>query len=313
MRILFLGSPAFAVIPLEALVQAGHSIVGVLTQPDKPAGRKQILTAPPVKTAAERLGLAVFQPATLRDPAIIATLTDLHPDIGIVAAYGEILRKAMLSIPPLGYLNIHPSLLPRHRGPMPVAGAILAGDTEIGVTIMRLTAGMDAGPILAQASVPLPPTARTGDWNERMFELGTDLLVNALPAYAAGQLELREQDHSQASYTRLLHKADGQVDWSLAALSIERMIRAYDPWPGTATTWHGQPLKLLAAAVHPPSSDHTLPGTLIGTADGPLVMTGEGILELLELQPAGKRPMNGRSWLSGQHQPVIGQRFGGEE
>ncbi len=311
MRILFLGSPTFASIPLEALVHAGYTVVGVITQPDKPAGRKRTLTAPPVKIAAERLGLPVLQPATLRDPAVLSTLTDLRPDVGIVAAYGEILRKAVLAIPALGYLNIHPSLLPRHRGPMPVAGAILAGDAETGVTVMRLTPGMDAGPILAQDRVALPATARTGEWNERLFELGTRLLLEALPRYASGQLELHEQDHSQATYTQLLQKADGQINWSLAAYMLERMVRAYDPWPGTFTTWRGQPLKLLRAVIHPATNNQVLPGTLIGMAEGPLVVTGDGLLELLELQPAGKRAMSGRAWLSGHHQTLIGEQLGG--
>lgn len=301
MRILFMGSPAFAVRPLEALAAAGHTIVGVVTQPDRPAGRDRKLTPPPVKLAAERLGLPILQPETLRDPAVVAQLAQLAPEVGVVAAYGEILRRNVLAIPPLGYLNIHPSLLPLHRGPTPVAGAILAGDSETGVTIIRLDPGMDSGPILAQAVVPLPPTARAGALTDELFELGARLLVEALPPYSAGQLQPREQDHSQASVTRMLKKEDGRVDWSQPAIVIERMTRAYDPWPGATTTWQGQPLKLIAATVDADWSGDEPPGTLVGrgAAGGPLVATGSGALELRELQPAGRRAMPGAAWLQG--------------
>ncbi len=309
MRILFLGSPTFAVYPLTALARAGYDIVGVVTQPDRPAGRKRIMTPPPVKEAAQQLDLPIIQPATLRDPDVVAQLEALHPDVGIVAAYGEILRKAVLAIPPLGYLNIHPSLLPLHRGPMPVAGAILAGDTETGVTIIKLTPGMDSGPILAQATVSLPPTARTGALNDELFQLGAQLLLEVLPRYAAGQITPREQDHSQATVTNLLSKEDGLVDWTQPAQVIERIIRAYDPWPSAFTTWQGQQLKLLDATVQPDSAGEAAPGTIVGTAEGPLVATGSGALELREVQPAGKRPMPGRAWLSGQ-QEAVGRRLG---
>lgn len=310
MRVLYLGSPGFAVYPLEALVQAGYEIVGVVTQPDRPAGRKRALTAPPVKQAAQQWGLPVMQPPTLRDPVVVAQLADLRPDVGVVAAYGEILRKAVLAIPPLGYLNIHPSLLPQHRGPLPVAGAILAGDTETGVTIMKLDPGMDSGPVLAQATVPLLPTARTGPLTEELFQLGAQLLLEVLPRYAAGQLTLRAQDHSQASVTRLLKKEDGLVDWTLPAMIIERLTRAYDPWPSAFTTWHGQQIKLVSVVVQMHWSGEDLPGTIVAIPGGPLVATGSGAVELVEVQPAGKRVMTGRDWVSGQRD-IVGQQFGG--
>src|SRR5262245_15680056 len=176
LRIIFLGTPEFAAIPLEALARDGrYELVGVVTQPDRPAGRSRALEPPPVKRAAQRLGLPVFQPQTLRDEATVAQLAGLRPDVGVVAAYGEILRKAVLNIPPLGYLNIHPSLLPRHRGPTPVPGAILAGDTETGVTVMKLDAKMDAGPILAQQPLPLPSDARANALPDRLCQLGASL------------------------------------------------------------------------------------------------------------------------------------------
>ncbi|NTU78706.1 MAG: methionyl-tRNA formyltransferase [Chloroflexales bacterium] len=303
MRLIFLGSPAFVVHPLEALVAAGHEIVAVVTQPDRPAGRGGRLTPPPVRLAAEAIGLPVLQPVTLRDPAVVAQLAALAPEAGVVAAYGEILRKNVLAIPPLGYLNIHPSLLPLHRGPTPVAGAIMAGDQETGVSIIRLDPGMDSGPILAQAVVSLPPAARAGPRTDELFSLGARLLVELLPRYAAGELLPRPQDDSQASVTRMLKKEDGQIDWGLPALVIERMARAYDPWPGALTTWHGQGLRVVAAAVQADWSGDEAPGTLVGhTAGGaPLVATGSGALALLEVHPAGRRPMAGAAWLAGLH------------
>jgi methionyl-tRNA formyltransferase len=301
MRVLFMGSPAFAVRPLQALAAAGHEIVAVVTQPDRPAGRQRQMTPPPVKLAAEQLGLPVLQPETLRDPAVVAQLQGLRPDVGVVAAYGEILRRSVLAIPPLGYLNLHPSLLPLHRGPTPVAGAILAGDRETGVTIMRLDPGMDSGPLLAQAVVDLPPTARAGPLTDELFALGSRLLVEALPAYASGALAPRPQDHSLATVTRLLKKEDGAVDWSRPALVIERMTRAYDPWPGAQTTWRGQGLRLIVASVDADWSGPQAPGAIVGQGGGrgPLVATGSGALELREVQPAGRRMMSGEAWLAG--------------
>lgn len=309
MRMLFLGSPSFAVTPLEALAGAGYEIAAVVTQPDRPAGRRRQLSPPPVKQAAERLGLPVLQPETLRDPASIAELAALQPDIAVVAAYGEILRRRVLEIPPLGYLNIHPSLLPRHRGPTPVAGAILAGDSETGVSIMRLDRGMDSGPLLAQVTVPLSSLARTGPLTEELFQLGTSLLLEVLPPYLAGRLQPQEQDHSQATVTRLLSREDSNIDWSLPAIVIERRIRAFDPWPGTASTWRAQPLKILAARVQDGWQGREAPGCLL-IADGrPLVSTGSGALELLTVQPAGKRPMSAVDWLQGQRASP-GEQFG---
>ncbi len=308
MRIIFLGSPAIAVIPLEALVRAGYQIVAVVTQPDRPAGRRNMLTPPPVKLAAERLGLPVFQPQTLRELAAVAHIAALQPDLGVVAAYGEILRKNVLELPPLGYLNIHPSLLPRYRGPAPVTGAILAGDPETGVSVMRLDSGMDSGPILAQQAVPLPPDARAGNFTMAMFELGSQLLLDVLPAYIHGTLIPQPQDHSRATFTAMLRKQDGQVDWRMPAVQIERMVRAYDPWPGTYTFWKGQQLKLLDVGVRPDLPPTHPIGTLWSEAGQPLVATGTDVLELRQVQPAGKRPMTGAVWLNGQRN-AIGQQF----
>ncbi|HWQ12687.1 MAG TPA: methionyl-tRNA formyltransferase [Roseiflexaceae bacterium] len=318
MRVLFLGTPEYAAIPLERLARDGrYTLVGVVTQPDRPVGRSGAPQAPPVKRRALELGLEapVLQPETLRDPAVVAQLAALRPDVGVVAAYGEILRKEVLAIPPLGYVNIHPSLLPLYRGPSPVAGAILAGDVETGVSVIRLTAKMDAGPILAQRRVPLAPDARTGPLTAQLFALGAELLVEVLPPYAAGTLVPAPQDHERATYTALLRKEDGAIDWSAPAAHIERMTRAYDPWPGAQTTWRGQPLKIIAARVVTATAagaerGEAAPGTLLDGPGGPLVVTGAGLLELLTVQPAGKRPMDAHAWRRGVRE-IAGARLGG--
>jgi methionyl-tRNA formyltransferase len=306
MRVLFLGSPAPVVPVLERLVAAGLTIVGVVTQPDRPAGRDRRLTAPAVKTAALRLGLPILQPESLRDPVVVEQLQALQPDIGVVAAYGQILRRDVLAVPPLGYLNIHPSLLPHYRGPTPVTAAILAGDRDTGVTVMKLDRGMDTGPLLAQSVVPLPADARAGVLTDQLFLLGAELLVHVMPLYAAGSIAPQPQDNSQATLTRLLTKHDGLIDWSLPAIVIERMTRAFDPWPACSFTVDERPIQLVAARVVP-DVEGLPPGTLIdrGRTGHPLVMTGSGALELLQLRPAGKQSMSGAAWWAGLRMPPL--------
>lgn len=309
MRVIYLGTPRFAVLPLEALARDPRfEVVGVVTQPDRPTGRKGAAQPPPVKQAAHALGLPVLQPATLRDESALEQLVAWRPDVGVVAAYGEILRKRALEIPPFGYVNIHPSLLPLYRGPAPVAGAILGGDSETGVSLIRLEAKMDAGPILAQQRVPLPPDARTEPLTYELFGLGAAMLCDTLPAYAAGTLNLVQQDEQAATFTKLLSRDDSVITWSLPAAQIERMIRAYDQWPGASSTWRGAPVKILAARVVAWDGD-ARPGTLLDQATA-TVATGNGALALAEVQPAGKRPMAATDWLRGQR-PHDGEQFGG--
>lgn len=298
MRVIFLGTPSFATLPLRRLVEAGHEVVAVVTQPDRPAGRSRTPQPPPVKQVALELGLPVLQPATLRDPAVVQQLRDLAPDIGVVAAYGEILRRAVLDIPPLGYLNIHPSLLPLYRGPAPVAAAIRNGDALTGVSVMVLERAMDAGPIVAQATVPLDGTERTEALTEQLFVIGSELLVGVLPLYAAGEIVPTPQDAERATFTSMLSRDDGRLDWTLPAPDLECIVRAYDTWPGTWTLFKGQPLKVLAVDVLPdaPTAD---PGTVLPTNDL-AVATGDGALRLVTVQPAGKRPMAGADWKRGQ-------------
>jgi len=310
MRVIFLGTPEFATIPLEALARdRRYQVVGVVTQPDRSAGRSRVPEPPPVKRAALHLGIPVFQPESLRDLAAVEQLAVLRPDAGVVAAYGKILRKDVLAIPPFGYLNIHPSLLPRHRGPTPVPGAILAGDTETGVTVMLLDAKMDSGPILAQQRTPLPPDARSGPLTEELFTIGSALLLEALAGYAAGTLAPSPQDDSQATYTKLLKKEDGAIDWSAAAIQIERMTRAYHPWPGAQTDWRGQPFKIIAARAHPEWAGSAAPGTLLSEHGAAWVATGAGAIELLTVQPSGKRPLAAADWWRGLRE-IAGARLG---
>ena len=308
MRIVFLGTPAFAALPLRALVDAGHDVVGVVTQPDRPAGRSRTPQPPPVKQTAEALGLSVLQHATLRDDAMVDQIRQLRPDVGVVAAYGEILRRNVVDIPPLGYLNVHPSLLPLYRGPTPVAAAILAGDDITGVSIIKLVRAMDAGPIVAQATVPLARDARAGPLTNELFAIGSQVLVNVLPLYADGTLQPQPQDDGQATYCKLLSKDDGRFDWTQPALAIERTVRAFDPWPGAWTAWQNQQLKIGSARVDADWTGTEARGTVL---DGSVlrVATGSGALEIGELQPAGKRMMAAGDWLRGQR-GIHGQRLG---
>ena len=298
MRIIYMGTPEIAVAPLQHLHAAGRTIVGVVTQPDRPARRRKELAPPPVKVAAQALGIPVLQPETLKDAAAVAWLRELQPDVGIVAAYGEILRRDVLDIPAGGYLNIHPSILPLYRGPAPVTGAILAGDDLTGVSIIRLTRKMDAGPLVAQVVQPLKPDARAGTLTAELMEQGGVLLNQVIDQYMNGTLQPQAQDASQATYTELLAKEAGCIDWTLPALIIERMTRAYDPWPSAFTTVDGQQLKLLEAQVEPGWSGTAAAGTLIDSQQA-LVATGSGALQLVTVQPAGKRAMSAADWLRG--------------
>ncbi|HNP88035.1 MAG TPA: methionyl-tRNA formyltransferase [Kouleothrix sp.] len=310
MRIIFLGTPEYATLPLRALAaDPRYQLVGVVTQPDRPTGRGRIAEAPPVKRAALELGVPVLQPITLRDVDAVEQLAAWRPDAGVVAAYGEILRRNVLAIPPLGYLNIHPSLLPRYRGPTPVPAAILNGDSETGVTVMQLDSKMDSGPIFAQQRVPLDPDARTGPLTHALFELGSHMLCDVLARYADGSLVPTPQDDAQATYCKMLQKQDGFIDWNTPAVQIERMTRAYDPWPGAQTIWQSQPFKIIAARPNLSWRGTELPGSLLLQPGNIAVATGSGALELLTVQPAGKRPLPAADWRNGLHR-MSELRFG---
>lgn len=311
MRLVFMGSPAFAIPVLEALVERGHQIVGVFTQPDKPAGRGQRPEPPPVKVWAQGRGLPVFQPPTLRRPDAQETLRTLAPDAIVVAAYGKILPPEVLGIPPLGCLNLHPSLLPRYRGPSPVQTAILNGDAVTGVTVMLMDAGLDSGPILAQQEEPIrdEDTART--LTERLFRQGAILMVQTLERWARGEVSPTPQDPALATTTRLLTREDGLLDFAQPAEHLWRAVRAYDPWPGTFTRWRGKVLKVLEArpwsedTPHPPGTVVPLPSHAPAPAG---VQTGKGVLALLRLHLEGRRPLRCGEFLLG-YKDFVGSRL----
>lgn len=298
-RLVFMGTPEFAVPALRALA-ARYEVALVVTQPDRPAGRSRAPRPPAVKTAAQALGLPVYQPDTLRGPEALSRLEAARPEVIVVAAYGEILRRSVLSLPPRGCVNVHASLLPRHRGAAPVAAAILAGDRVTGVTIMLMDEGMDTGPILAQAEEPVRADDTAGTLTARLAELGARCLLDTLPRWLAGEIEPQPQDGSQATYAPRVTKEDGLIDWSEPAEVIERKVRAFDPWPGAYTYWQGRRLRIVRAGVVAGWCGADEPGTVLDTAYGPAVATGGGALLLRELQLEGRCCVGCAEFLRGQ-------------
>lgn len=287
-RVVFMGTPEFAVPSLRALLQHAR-VVGVVTQPDRPAGRGQKLIESPVKQAAQRAGVPVIQPEKLREPAALAQLTAWQPDLIVVAAFGQILKPAVLNLPPFGCINVHASLLPRWRGAAPVAAAIAAGDAETGVTLMRMDAGLDTGPLLTRSVEPIRPDDTTATLTARLAQRGADLLLATLPAYLNGEIEPQPQDEALATYAPQLRKDDGHLDFTRSAAELERRVRALTLWPGAFALWQGQPLKVLRAALAEGVNGE--PGEVLPYADGVVVACGNGALRLLEVQPAGRRAM----------------------
>lgn len=315
-----MGSPEFAAPSLQALVNAGARIVGVYTQPDRPGGRGRLLRASPVKQLAEGVGLPVFQPARLRQPDAIGELASLAPDLIVIAAYGQILRPAVLALPRYGTLNVHASLLPNYRGASPVVAAILDGVEETGVTIMLVDEGMDTGPIVAQEAVAIGSFDTAGALGERLALLGAELLQQVLPRWVAGEIEPQAQDDAQASVTRLVKKDDGVLNWQMPAIDLWRRVRAFTPWPGATTSLNGLALQIQQAWPLAGDKD-TEPGTVVGVpalADLPpllprpafAVQTGEGLLLPLVVQKAGRRPVTAAEFANGER-GLIGSRFGG--
>lgn len=290
LKIVFMGTPVFAVKPLAALLERGHEIVGVYTRPDRRAGRgRRGLSAPPVKTFAEKRGIPVFQYETLT-PDAVSQLANLAPDAVAVAAYGVFLPKAALDLPRLGCLNIHPSLLPKHRGASPVATSILEGDQTAGATVMLIDEGMDTGPILAQRRTRILPSERADALTDRLFDMGAALLTETLDEWSAGSLSPVPQDDSAATTTRRLTREDGRVDWTESAAALERKTRALHPWPGTFTTWRGRNLKIWQARAADSEGASVEPGTVFRMKSGGIaVACGEGALELIETQLQGGR------------------------
>ncbi len=320
-RVVFMGSPEFALPTLSRLIESEYDIVGVYTARDREAGRGRRLTESPVKRLAVASGLPVFQPPSLRPPEAVAELEMLRPDLIVIAAYGQILRQPVLDLPPKGVLNVHPSLLPRHRGASPIPATILAGDDETGVTILQTEAGVDSGPILSQRRMPIEPTDTTGSLSIRLAELGADLLIETMPGWLDGTVKAMPQDDSLATYAPMLRKEEGLIDWSQLAINIWRKVRAYNPWPGAYTTLDGEVIHIWDAWPLKNGSVTEL-GTVValdeeqskgisafanGAALG--VQTGDGLLAVLTLQRAGRKALAAQDFLRGQRD-FIGRRLG---
>jgi methionyl-tRNA formyltransferase len=296
LRIVFMGSPDFAVPALDALA-ARYLIVGVVTQPDRPAGRGGTLVMPAVKQAAQRLGFPVIQPEKLRAPEAMAQLHAWAPDVIVVAAFGQILRLAVLDLPRFGCVNVHGSLLPRWRGAAPIQAAILAGDSETGITIMKMDTGVDTGPILSQRAISISPEDTGGSMFARMAPLGADLLLEALPRYLNGGLVPVPQPEEGVTYAPILKKGDGWLDFTQPAGALERRVRAMNPWPGAFFNWNDTPMKVHRVCVSGENSPGA--GRRLTFQGWPALGTGEGILILEEVQPAGKKAMPGKAFLAG--------------
>jgi len=320
MRVLFFGSPDFALPALRALLASGYDVVAVVTQPDRPAGRGRRLMPPPVKALALEHGLRVLQPAKVSAPAVVAELRALAPDVGVLAAYGQLLKPPVLEVPRLGILNIHASLLPRWRGASPVTAAILAGDEDTGATIMRIVPELDAGPVLDAVRLRIDAADTAGTLTARIAEAGAELLLRVLPRYAAGELVPRPQDEALATYAPRVRREDARIEWAReSAEQVWRKVRAYNPWPMAWTTVDGAPLRIVEALPLAGGKRYEAePGTVytFTRAEEPTlseagfcVVTADGDLAVEQVQGAGGRPMRASEYLRG-HRELVGKRLG---
>ncbi len=288
-----MGSPSFALPSLQALAER-YPVVGVVTQPDRPAGRGRTLTPPAVKRLADALGLPVIQPQRMREPLAVQQLHDWQPDLIVVAAFGQILRPAVLDLPPMGCINVHASLLPRWRGAAPVAAAILHGDVESGITIMHMDTGIDTGSVISQRAVPVLAQDTTATLGERLSHVGAELLIQTLPGYLDGSLQPTPQNDELATYAPMLQKQDGLLDFQDSAQSLAQRVRALNPWPGAFTQWRGEPFKIhMAHAV----SGKGEPGERLEYTGLPAIACSQGLLVLDSVQLPGKRPVAGDVFL----------------
>ena len=303
-----MGTPEFAIRPLEHLVLNQYQVVAVYTRPDKPSGRGRSLVSPPVKRAAQTFNLPVAQPASLNDAQVVAQLAGLQPDVIVVAAFGQILPQSVLDIPGYGCINIHPSLLPKYRGASPVAAAILAGDEFTGVSIMLMDRGLDSGPVLGRAQIPISAQDTTGSLTAKLSLVAAHLLQEVLVHWFRGELTPQPQNEAEASYTGLITKEEGEIDWHLPAVDLWRRVRAFQPWPGCYTKWQGKQLKIIEAvplaeaAALEVGRVVALPAATDRSQAAFGVSTGKGILGVLKVQLEGKRVMSGAEFLRGQRQ-----------
>lgn len=309
MRILYFGTSPFAIPALRALLDHGYPVVGVVTQPDRPAGRGGQLTPPPIKPVAEAAGLPVLQPESCRAPEFLETARALAPTLSVVAAYGQFLPDPLRTLPPLGTVNLHGSLLPTYRGAAPIQRAIWNGESTAGVCLMWMVREMDAGDVIACADTPIADDDTGGTLTARLAELTAELLLTWLPAIDSGTAPHLPQDPAGVTFAPIIRKEERAVDWTQPAVAIWRQIRALAPTPTAVTTFRGQPVKLLMA--HPLDGNaDAAPGTILAIRHGLHVVTGDGVLEITHVQPAGKRPMSGEEFRRGSR-PAPGERFGG--
>jgi methionyl-tRNA formyltransferase len=306
MRIVFFGTPEFAVDSLRALLRERFTVAGVVTQPDKPQGRsRSTLVPPPVKVAALEAGLPVLQPTRPVGDLFLAGLRRLEPDLGVVVAYGHILRREVLDTPPRGMINVHASLLPRFRGAAPIQHAILAGDRETGISIMRMEEGLDSGPVLHRLATPISDGETAGSLTTRLAALGATALVEALSLLSGGSVKSQSHDESRVTYAPKVTREMARVDWRREAAALERQVRAFDPAPGAWTTLDGAPVKLFGAL---PAVGSGEPGTVVAASDRLVIAAGAGAIAVGEVQPAGRNRLPVADWVRGRG-VAAGSRF----
>ena len=300
MRIVFMGTPDFSVPALKALVEAGHEVAAVVTQPDRPRGRGKELQMTPVKVQALAYGIPVYQPEKVKDPAFVEILRNLQPEVIVVIAFGQILSRDILDLPPYGCINIHASLLPKYRGAAPIQWAVIDGEKETGVTTMMMDVGLDTGDMLEKTIIPLDPKETGGSLFDKLSQAGGPLILSTLEKLKAGTAVRTPQTDEDSTYAKMLTKSLGQIDWSMEAAAIERLIRGLNPWPSAYTFVHGKTLKIWDADVLKESSDGAAPGQIIRT-DPPslIVAAGEALLSIRELQLEGKKRMDVETFLRG--------------
>ena len=300
MRIVFMGTPDFSVPALKALVEAGHEVAAVVTQPDRPRGRGKELQMTPVKVQALAYGIPVYQPEKVKDPAFVEILRNLQPEVIVVIAFGQILSRDILDLPPYGCINIHASLLPKYRGAAPIQWAVIDGEKETGVTTMMMDVGLDTGDMLEKTVIPLDPKETGGSLFDKLSQAGGPLILSTLEKLKAGTAVRTPQTDEDSTYAKMLTKSLGQIDWSMEAAAIERLIRGLNPWPSAYTFVHGKTLKIWDADVLKESSDGAAPGQIIRTDPHSLiVVAGEALLSIRELQLEGKKRMDVETFLRG--------------
>ena len=298
MRVIFMGTPDFSVGTLKALIEAGHEVVLAVTQPDKPKGRGKAMQFPPVKEAAVELGIEVYQPRRVREPECVEYLRKYNADIIVVVAFGQILPKEILEMPKYGCVNVHASLLPKYRGAAPIQWAVIDGEKESGVTTMMMDVGLDTGDMLEQKAIPLDEKETGGSLFDKLSALGGSMILSTLKGLEDGTITRTPQGESGTSYAKMLTKEMGHIDWTKDAASIERLVRGLNPWPSAYTSYAGKTMKIWAADVADLPGERT-PGKIHVTKNQLFVETGDGVLDVKELQLEGKKRMDTASFLRG--------------